>query len=382
MERFSEDPRGGTGAFSPPVEDPKDHRDPAALLGMREHYALSEALRVLSHWDVGVIHRVREFRRGSRRAPKLRILSERGQYLLKRRAPGRDDLARMRLAHDLIERLAAAGVPVARIVPTREAESAVVLDGRLYELFDYVESTGFPRTPEAAGAAGEVLARLHLVTAGTAPQESIAASSFHAARGVELAFEQIPAAVAAVEGEFDGAELARTCRLLAKGYREAARRAESAGWSGLRQQVIHGDWHPGNVLFRGTEVAAVLDFDSARVEPRIIDVANGVLQFTMLLGTPEDPLGWPEGFDPARIEAFVGGYDRAVRTSERADSGLLPTEQQMLPWLMIEALIAESCVPIAATGSFASIRGSTFLQMIERKVDWLWRRSGRLKRLA
>jgi hypothetical protein len=38
-------------------------------------------------------------------------------------------------------------------------------------------------------------------------------------------------------------------------------------------------------------------------------------------------------------------------------------------------------MPIAATGSFASIRGSAFLQMVERKVDWIWRRSSRIKRL-
>jgi len=288
----------------------------------------------------------------------------------------------MHLAHELIERLAAAGVPVARIVPTRAGEGAVTLDGRIYELFEYIESTGYPKSPEAAGAAGEILARLHLVTAGTAPQESIGASSFHAARGVELAFEQIPAAVAAVEGDHDGAELKRTCKLLSKGYREAARRAESGGWSVLPQQVIHGDWHPGNVLFRHADVAAVLDFDSARVEPRIVDVANGVLQFTMLMGTPEDPLGWPEGFDPARIETFLGRYDQTLRAADESISGLIAEEQQVLPWLMIEALIAETCVPIAATGSFASIRGSAFLQMVERKVDWLWRRSARLKRVG
>lgn len=348
---------------------------------MREHYALSESLRVLSHWDLGVISRVREFRRGSRRSPKLRILAQKGQFLLKRRAPGRDDLARMRLAHELIGRLAAEGVPVAEIVPTRDGQSAVRLEGRLYELFRYVDSTGYPKTDAAAAAAGEILAKLHLVTAGAAPQEPIGASSFHASRSVEVALEQIPSAVAAVEGDHDASEVARTCRLLAKGYREAARRTEAAGWSSLPQQVIHGDWHPGNVLFRGAAVVAVLDFDSARVEPRVVDLANGLLQFTMHLGTPEDPLSWPEGFDPGRIAAFSAGYERTLRTLGTAGAGLGIQEQHVLPWLMIEALIAESCIPIAATGSFASVRGSAFLQMIERKVDWLWRRSARLKKL-
>jgi len=44
---------------------------------------------------------------------------------------------------------------------------------------------------------------------------------------------------------------------------------------------------------------------------------------------------------------------------------------QIIPWLMIEALVAESALPIAATGSFGRIEGYGFLQMIERKVRWV-----------
>ena len=46
-------------------------------------------------------------------------------------------------------------------------------------------------------------------------------------------------------------------------------------------------------------------------------------------------------------------------------------ELRAIPWLMIEALIAESAIPIAATGSFARLDGLGFLQMVERKVRWL-----------
>ena len=46
-------------------------------------------------------------------------------------------------------------------------------------------------------------------------------------------------------------------------------------------------------------------------------------------------------------------------------------ELEVLPWLMIEALVAESVLPIAATGSFGRLEGFGFLQMIERKVRWV-----------
>lgn len=367
------------------MEDPKDAHDSAAGLGMRERFSLPESLRVLSHWDLGVIERVREFRRGSRRSPKLRIAADSGEYLLKRRAPGRDDLARVTLAHDLIELLAAGGYPIAPVVPTRRGASFVELDGRLYELFRYVDSTGYPKNADAAGAAGEALARLHLTTAGATPSDPVEGSSFHASRLIESAFDQIPGAVGAVEPDHDVGELSHTCKLLRKGYREAARRVEASGWSSFPRQVIHGDWHPGNVLFRsgpdGSVVAAVLDFDSARIEPRVVDVANGLLQFTMLMGAPDDPVAWPEGFDVKRLDAFLRRYDETLRREGLPGSELSVEEQSSLPWLMIEALVSESALPIAATGSFASIRGSAFLRMVENKVDWIWRRSARLKRL-
>jgi len=378
-DEVAHDSRGATGAFSPPVEDPKDANDPATLLGVREHFSLSESLRALSHWELGVIERVREFRRGSRRSPKLRIATDRGEFLLKRRAPGRDDVARVTLAHELQVQLAEAGYPVAPLISTRKGESRVELDGRIYELFRYIDSTGFPKTAAAAGSAGAVLARLHALTARRREAVEIRAGTFHAARTIESAFHQLPAAVATVEGEAEAESLARTCRLLRKGYLEAARRVEACGWANWPRQLLHGDWHPGNVLFRGDEVTAVLDFDSARLEPRAADISNGLLQFTMLMSVPDDPLSWPDGFDGARLESFLRGYDLSLR--EHGGEPLSEPEQSALPWLMIEALIVESAVPIAATGSFASIRGSAFLQMVERKVDWIWRRSAKLKRL-
>jgi hypothetical protein len=42
-----------------------------------------------------------------------------------------------------------------------------------------------------------------------------------------------------------------------------------------------------------------------------------------------------------------------------------------MPWLMIEALIAEAVLPIALTGTFGRVDGLAFLQMVQRKVRWI-----------
>ena len=38
---------------------------------------------------------------------------------------------------------------------------------------------------------------------------------------------------------------------------------------------------------------------------------------------------------------------------------------------MIETMIAEAVLPIAATGFFAHLSGYDFLKMIQRKTEWL-----------
>ena len=39
--------------------------------------------------------------------------------------------------------------------------------------------------------------------------------------------------------------------------------------------------------------------------------------------------------------------------------------------LMVETMIAEAVLPIAATGFFGSLRGTDFLRMILRKARWI-----------
>ena len=97
----------------------------------------------------------------------------------------------------------------------------------------------------------------------------------------------------------------------------------------------------------------------------MIDVANAALQFSMRTGPTEDPTRWPEGVSHHRIRGLLDGYDQA------AGEALSPAERRSVPWLIIEAMIVESVLPIAATGRFAHLPGTRFLSMIEQKVRWL-----------
>jgi len=49
---------------------------------------------------------------------------------------------------------------------------------------------------------------------------------------------------------------------------------------------------------------------------------------------------------------------------------------------MIEALIAEAVLPIAATGSFGPFAGFGFVRMVRRKVEWMQAHLAELQAVA
>ena len=106
----------------------------------------------------------------------------------------------------------------------------------------------------------------------------------------------------------------------------------------------------------------MLDFDSIKLAPPVTDLANGMLQVSIVGGRP-NPADWPDYLDQAKLAQFLGGY-RELRKID-------PNRLQSLPDLMIETMIAEAVLPIAATGFFGDFSGLDFLKMIRRKCEWI-----------
>ncbi len=330
-----------------------------------EHFEAFELACVLSRYDLGAIESIRIYRRGSRRAPKLHLFTEYGEFLLKRRAPGRDDPFRVAFAHGLQLHLAAHGFPLAHLIGTRtDNNSLVQFEDRTYELFQFVHGSHPASDPENARQAGVVLGAMHRLSDSYVPEYDPPRGSYHASGNAATLIGAIPAAVARQEPGLEVAELERQATLLNRAYDEAASRVERYGAATWPRVVIHGDFHRGNILMENRSVVAVLDFDSARIEPRMIDVANAGLQFSMDHANPADLDRWPETLDLAVIASLIRGV-------QSSSTRLSNEELKALPWLMMEALIIEAASPLANTGTFGRLPGSAFLRMVERKLRWL-----------
>lgn len=340
------------------------------MIGDRERFAPAELAAVLAHYEVGALHSARELPRGSRRAPKLLLQTDKGAYLLKRRAPGRDRAERVEFTHALLAHLATKRFPTPRLQPTVAGETLVRVADRTYELFVYVPGERYEGTLEQTTDAGRTLARFHRAVLDFATTWRPPTFAYHDLPGVREGLNSIPTTTATHESVVGReAELLGTTQALFEHYEDCAAEVNALGIGGWRQTVIHGDWHPGNLVFEQRQVICVLDLDAARLQPPVIDVANGMLQFSILRGSG-DPEQWPEFFDETRMRRFLLGYRQRALLSEAQKQALLP--------LIIESLIAESVAPIAVTGSFGTIPGFGILRMVRRKVNWLLGNRGRL----
>jgi len=334
----------------------------------RETFAADELAIVLSHYDIGVIEAVQEFPRGSRRAPKSVIKAESGYYLLKRRAAGKDEAFRVAFAHSIQLYLSSKQFPLPHLIGTRRDNNSMLQwRGAIYELFEFIRGVPYDASLEATAESGKVMALFHKLLLDYQPDYDPPTGSYHESRSVQMAFDRIPKTLLKVAPETTEARRAELDDLvgsLRDSYNHAAASGNDIGLNDWPPQIIHSDWHPGNMLFRGPRIVAVIDYDASRQLQRVQDLANGALQFSMI-GGKSDPEHWPDHLDLSRFKRFLRAYDAVP------DCVLSRAELRTTPWLMMEALIAESVIPIANSGQFARMDGFKFLRMVQRKVAWL-----------
>ena len=365
-------------------EEHREFEDPAGVSAadtqlnekhVRMRFESAEVREVIEKYPLTNIQTIREFERGSRKSPKLIIHSEEGWFLLKRRAKRADLENRAVWNHEVILELERMHQPVARLIGTlNTSDSMVIRGGLIYELFEFVEGRRWNQSEVETRSCGECLGQLHEVLTHFLPTVDPPSGSFHDSETVRLAISRAEDTLLRVDNGSSRNEIKTLIARISTHYREANFKLNAIGFEELEPQPIHGDWHPGNVLFSpdekngtldaGRHVVAVLDFDASRYEPRVIDLANGMLHFATHTHPEISPENWPRSLSGGRLHSFCEGWSSVI-------SNPLKREAECLPWLMIEATIAESILPIADTGLFSTVPGFPFLKMVNEKLRWI-----------
>ncbi len=328
----------------------------------RENFDSAELKECLSHYDLGKIEKLEEYCRGSRKSPKVRIITDKGKFLLKRRAHGSDDLSKVAFTHEIQLHLAMRSFPLPHLIGTRPENNSMLIRGdNIYEVFEYVPGKVYSRSLDATYNSGRILGLYHKLLGDFHSDYDPPPNSYHDNDAVAQAIGSTVTSIP-MDQRPSGDTIAGEVESLKNVYRSCAKQANDLGLLDWPAQIVHGDWHPGNMLFLSDKVIAVIDYDAARKHQRVIDIANGALQFS-ILGGNKDPNDWPDYVDETRFKRFLRGYDVANVIST--------AEIRAIPYLMCEAMIAESVMPIAATGSFGRLQGFPFLQMVNRKIHWI-----------
>ncbi len=276
---------------------------------------------LLRHWQVGELLFLREA--AGTASPAVIVVTRRGQYFLKQRSPRYSEGARLSWDHALLRHLARAGLPVVPALKTWDGSRWVREAGRVYEIYPWVEGEDFSSAVLAqVWVAGDLLARLHQAGEGFSPRahKHLPRLFAPADRLLEIAEARDLLAEGATPGDYSGAEAGRILDRLEAEVQGLLERLPDERYWALPQAVIHGDYHPANLKFRGTQVVGLFDWDWACRQARLKDVADGVLFFACPRERPLTgdlrSLTQPPLHDAERLHLFLEAYQERLPLTE------------------------------------------------------------------
>jgi len=244
------------------------------------------------------------------------------RYFLRHRSPRYVDPAQIAFDHALMRRLASAGLTGPDPIPTRDGASVARVGDAVYELHAFVPGrpVEWAQLDDLRGAA-QALRRWHDATAGFVAPAPKDWPRDDAPDRIRRGLAELRETVG--EGDPRRAVLDR---LEAWTDRIEGALPDEAYWA-LPSQVIHGDFHPGNALVVEDGVA-LFDLDCASRQPRVRDLADGILYFCARRDGPFDAstitrLTRECWLEPGRNRLFVDAY-----------GPLRPEEEAALPWIV------------------------------------------------
>jgi Ser/Thr protein kinase RdoA (MazF antagonist) len=246
---------------------------------------------VRRHYDLGAVQRPEQLAAAhQRRHRKMVVHTDAGRFLVKTYKCDPVVLDALRFQHRLSDHLAENGVPVARIQRATNGKGIVELEDWAMELQEFVAGDPMKVTTPSLTVSARALGEFHRVCRDVpCPPRDVRMWRF--SEVPRAAFQKL---FEAAKAERDASGMTEYCNEIALFLHDAAKELRIEKRSEFETGLIHGDWHGGNLLFRGDELAAILDLEFAGDGCYLEDIAYGLSNLCLRTTT-----------DPAKIEARV-----------------------------------------------------------------------------
>ena len=240
------------------------------------------------------------------------LTTTKGRFFLKRLNPLLRQSHLIRTTHQLVQHLRRADFPAPRIVPTRTGHTLLVLDSEWYEIQEYVEGGSYNHDrPTHLQEAAITLGRYHACVEPFAPQALRSLGDLFTPPVIRNNLGNLIDACG-MDQERDYAGLAG--RLNTEISHLAVRFAVHET---LRQLVTHGDYYGGNLIFEGDRIVGVVDYDKARWQPQIAEVAEALIYFASPRSSHMIHIVYPGFLEWEPLSRFLQSYSRSRPLKER-----------------------------------------------------------------
>jgi Ser/Thr protein kinase RdoA (MazF antagonist) len=314
--------------------------------------ARDEALPVLAAWgltptEIQVVGALP----GMAGAVMRPVVEVRGLRYVVRRQPPDLTAADLRFRHAFMTHLRDAGLPIPALLPRADGALCTITADGVYELQGWLDGRQFV-TEETAGeaeleAAARMLGALHQASAGFLwqphrwPEER---SGDGLARAYSALMRQAAEHPQVSEAVANG--LARIAEASEERCEAAA--AALAVEPAPPQLHIHGDYQAHNLRFGPSAVSAIYDFDAARWDTRLLELAYSLLYFTGVrwddATSPTPPLV-DDGLDVLRVHRYLGAYGREAPPAEGEARLLADALALVFPIIFVNGIAEDLIFP-------------------------------------
>ncbi len=298
-----------------------------------------------------------------RRHRKMIVKTSAGRFLVKTYKSDPAVLDALRFQHRLSYHLDQHELPVARIHRAKDGKGIVDLGSWALELQEFVQGEPMEVSTETLAVSSAALGRFHHVCHDF-PRPHRDARMWRFSEVPREAFGKLYEEAKKLGNE----PLAtKCCNELALFLRDASQHLNWEARNKFETGLIHGDWHGGNLLFRGEKLVAIVDLEFAGDGCYLEDLAYAASNLCIRTTNRPERLA-------KRVDTLLDNYQ-----TFRSLSGF---EQMALPYAVgVKHIATVSYQIVQFKGVVAGLNALEWMVRLAEQCQWLVQRAHKVRGL-